>query len=177
MTNSDTPEATDAVYVADRKRMVQLGSVIRNARLALAVEYANRRRRERNATSPKTKTKRTNKYSLRSCADVLEISREKYTDIEKGTSPISIPQLETLAKYLEIPLEDLFPHGLPGVKGPIVTTSVSAEPGQVIHLIVNIPHTRGASIDLSGIESDVLEAELLRRRLQGPDWGRERVPK
>jgi transcriptional regulator with XRE-family HTH domain len=177
MTNSESTEATDAVRVADQKRMMQLGNVIRKARRVLDMEYSNRRRRERYDARPKTKAKRTNKYSLRSCANVLGMSRQKYTEIEQGTSPISVPQLETLAKYLEIPLEDLFPDGLPGVDGPIVTTSVSAEPGQVIHLIVNIPHTRGASVDLYDIESDVLKAELLRRRLQEPDWGRDTVPK
>jgi len=43
--------------------------------------------------------------SKASCAASMGLSVEQYTDVEQGERPVSLPQVESLAYFLDIPLE------------------------------------------------------------------------
>jgi transcriptional regulator with XRE-family HTH domain len=48
--------------------------------------------------------------SVEECADAIGVSPEQFQDFEKGTSAPSLPQLELLALFYNIPLEHFWGH-------------------------------------------------------------------
>ncbi len=45
------------------------------------------------------------RLSREECASVLGVSADQFTEYEEGESPISLPELELLARYFEVPLQ------------------------------------------------------------------------
>ena len=54
------------------------------------------------------KIRKTKQRSLHDCAKLLGISKENYLNFEEGNGSISLPEIEILAVFLEIPPELLF---------------------------------------------------------------------
>jgi len=49
--------------------------------------------------------------SIHNCAMILDISKVNYLKFENGEKPLSLPEIELLATYLGIPLQNLFDEG------------------------------------------------------------------
>lgn len=49
--------------------------------------------------------------SIHNCAMILDISKVNYLKFENGEKPLSLPEIELLAIYLGIPLQNLFDEG------------------------------------------------------------------
>ena len=49
--------------------------------------------------------------SIHNCAMILDISKVNYLKFESGEKPLSLPEIELLATYLGIPLQNLFDEG------------------------------------------------------------------
>lgn len=47
-------------------------------------------------------------HAIHQCAMILDISKENYLKFESGEKPLSLPEIELIAIYLGIPLQNLF---------------------------------------------------------------------
>jgi len=54
------------------------------------------------------KVRTRKQQSIHNCAMILDISKENYLKFESGEKPLSLPEIELIAIYLGIPLENLF---------------------------------------------------------------------
>jgi transcriptional regulator with XRE-family HTH domain len=56
--------------------------------------------------------RKTMQRSVHDCAGILGISEAKYLAFEQGEDFLSLPELELLSLYLNIPLQELFEHNV-----------------------------------------------------------------
>lgn len=48
--------------------------------------------------------------SIHDCASILNISIEHYLRFEDGTAPLSLPEIEVLAQFFDVPFRSIFDH-------------------------------------------------------------------
>lgn len=54
------------------------------------------------------KVRTRKQQSIHNCAMILDISKENYLKFENGEKPLSLPEIELIAIYLGIPMQNLF---------------------------------------------------------------------
>ena len=113
--------------------------------------------------------------TLKDCGQVLGLSSSTLSAIEHGRRGISLPELEMLAYYLEVPLDQLLNSGAEPTRASIETLA-SEELLALRHRIV------GALLRRVRLEQDLNQAELAgrvgvpRRRLSEYELGEKPIP-
>ena len=94
-------------------------------------------------------------HSVEECSAWLNISLDTYLDIEKGVCPPSLPQMESLAYYLDLPFETL-------LKGPAHTEKASKTFSQAMNdqLITLRTHVIAAMVKQQRIEKGLSLEQL-----------------
>ncbi len=67
-------------------------------------------------------------------AEAVGIPRHRYSDIERGRTFVGAVELEDLVRYLEIPLQEVWPSER--VAGDSRTIMVFAQPGESVQVVV-----------------------------------------
>jgi transcriptional regulator with XRE-family HTH domain len=65
-------------------------------------------RRNREIGEVIAEARRRKQRSVTECAGILATSRRRYNAIERGEVPVNVVELETLARYLEVPLAEMW---------------------------------------------------------------------
>jgi transcriptional regulator with XRE-family HTH domain len=94
--------------------------------------------------------------TLKECGRALGLSSSALSAIEHGRRPISLPELEMLAYYLDIPVEQLLNGSTQPTRAPIETLP-SEELLALRHRII------GTLLRKTRVELDLGEAELAKR--------------
>jgi transcriptional regulator with XRE-family HTH domain len=94
-------------------------------------------------------------HSVEECSGWLNISHDAYLDIEKGVCPPSLPQMESLAYFLDIPFESL-------IKGPAHTDKASKSFSQEMNdqLITLRTHVIAAMVKQQRVEKGLSLEQL-----------------
>lgn len=113
--------------------------------------------------------------SLKECGEVLGLSSSAFSAIEHGRRAISLPELEMLAYYLGVPLEQLLNGSSESQQTPIEALP-SNELLALRHRII------GALLRQSRVDQDLSQAELAKtvgvskRRLSQYELGEKPIP-
>jgi transcriptional regulator with XRE-family HTH domain len=94
--------------------------------------------------------------TLKECGRVLDLSSSALSAIEHGRRPISLPELEMLAYYLSVPLDQLLNGGAAPARAPVEALQ-SAELLALRHRII------GGILRQARLETDLTQAELAKR--------------
>jgi len=56
------------------------------------------------------KTRKAKQRSIHDCASILNISKKHYLRFESGTAPLTLPDIEVLAQFFDVPFQSFFDH-------------------------------------------------------------------
>lgn len=70
------------------------------------------------------------------CAQMLGTSRRRYNAIERGETPISVGELEVLMRFLDIPVDRLWPVQAQPAQSDQKPVVVHVPQGQEVHLVI-----------------------------------------
>lgn len=112
---------------------------------ALSGEVEDLHTRNREIGRALLRARRRARRSMRECASHIGTSRQRYAGFEAGTAFIGAVELESLVRYLNIPLHEVLSQDL--LADNISDIVIEAQPGDTLRVVVKVAPDANARID------------------------------